>query len=63
MNRTNIEMKPEAPMSDAKEFNPVNKVVGALTCAPGACGGGPGGACQGACRGCREYIYFPPKEV
>lgn len=63
MSRPNVETSPMMLNSDAKEFSTVNRVVGALTCAPGACGGGPGGACQGSCRGCREYISFQPKEV
>lgn len=62
MSRSNIEVRPVS-ISDAKEFSTVNRVVGALSCAPGGCGGGPGGACQGSCRGCKEYISFQPKEA
>lgn len=64
MSRPNIEAM-QAPISDYKEFSAVAKAGSALSCAPGACGGGPGGACQGSCRGCRggEYVSFQPKEA
>lgn len=62
MSRSNVEVQ-LSTVSDYKEFSPISRSVGALACAPGACGGGPGGACQGACRGSREYISFQLKEV